>query len=180
MLRAVPPLLGLYAVALAGCGSAENAANTVAAATENAAERIDQAADAVEAAGNAVAPPAASDVLGGYVGKHPRETVGGTTFLDQPVVRDAVAKTVGDAKVRDFVFGYNGPDAPIVLKDGRVLAWGCEVHNCGFHNWSISISPDGAVADICHYHNDDSVEGSATWYLAGGKTEQRAGNCPSE
>src|SRR3546814_6768352 len=62
---------------------------------------------------------------------------------DLPSVKAAVTATVPDTKVRDFVFHYNGPDAPIVRKDGRILAWGCEVHNCGYHNWSISITPDG-------------------------------------
>ena len=115
-----------------------------------------------------------------YVGKHPAESVDGTRFLDEPAVKAAVAATVADASVRDFVFNYDGPDAPIVSKDGRILAWGCERHNCGYHNWSIAITPDGANAEICFYHNDDSADGPATWYLPGGKTEKRPGNCPSD
>src|SRR3546814_2356277 len=77
---------------------------------------------------------------------------------DLPSVKAAVTATVPDTKVRDFVFHYNGPDAPIVRKDGRILAWGCEVHNCGYHNWSISITPDGNSADVCLYHDDRSEE----------------------
>jgi len=118
--------------------------------------------------------------LSTFVGKHPAESVDGTRFLDEPAVRAAVAATVADASVRDFVFNYNGPDAPIVSKDGRILAWGCERHNCGYHNWSIAITPDGANAEVCFYHDDDSADGPATWYLSGGKTEKRPGNCPSE
>src|SRR5215213_6503483 len=91
------------------------------------------------------------------------------TFLDQAAVRKAVETTVADPKICDFVFHYNGPDAPIVMKDGRVLAWGCERHNCGYHNWSVSITPDGSSAEVCFYHNDDSADGPATWYLPDGK-----------
>lgn len=115
-----------------------------------------------------------------YVGKHPSAPVDGTRFLDESVVRTAVAGIVSDAAVRKFVFGYDGPDAPIVAKAGRILAWGCERHNCGYHNWSISITPDGTNAEVCFYRDDKRPDGESTWYLAGGKTEQRPGNCPSE
>src|SRR3546814_2282629 len=81
---------------------------------------------------------------------------------------------------RDFVFHYNGPDAPIVRKDGRILAWGCEVHNCGYHNWSISITPDGNSADVCLYHDDDKPDGQSRWYLSDGKTEMRSEEHTSE
>lgn len=135
--------------------------------------------DAV-ASGTVAAPAAATGLLSAYVGKHPPEKVDGVTFLDQPSVKAAVAAAVPDARVRDFVFHYNGPDAPIVLKDGRVLAWGCEAHNCGYHNWSVAITPDGKDAQVCFYHDDDSADGPATWYLPGGRTEKRPGNCPSD
>src|SRR3546814_1646741 len=62
----------------------------------------------------------ASD-LGAYVGQHPSEKVADLTFLEQPSVKAAVTATVPDTKVRDFVFHYNGPDPPIVCKDGRLL-----------------------------------------------------------
>src|SRR3546814_6054445 len=96
--------------------------------------------------------------LGAYVGKHPSEKVADLTFLEQPSVKAAVTATVPDTKVRDFVFKYNGPDAPIVRKDGRIIAWGCAVHNCGYHNWSISITPDGKSTDVCLYHDDNQPE----------------------
>jgi len=124
--------------------------------------------------------PDADGPLSRYVGKHPSGVVDGTRFLDEAMVRAAVAASVPDASAREFVFNYNGPDAPIVAKDGRILAWGCERHNCGYHNWSISITPDGASADVCLYENDDSPDGPSTWYLASGGTEQRPGNCPSD
>jgi hypothetical protein len=125
-------------------------------------------------------PSTQPDVLSVYVGHHPSEKVGGKTFLEQTTVKYAVDSAVSDDRARDFVFHYNGPDAPIVKKDGRVLAWGCEAHNCGYHNWAVSITPDGGSAEICFYQNDAKPDGQSTWYKAGAKPEQRAGNCPSE
>lgn len=126
------------------------------------------------------APAPTEGALSKYVGKHPSDEVDGGRFLGEATVKAAVAATVPDAAVRKFVFNYDGPDAPIVVKDGRILAWGCERHNCGYHNWAILITPDGASADVCYYDNDDRPDGPSTWYLQGAKTEQRAGSCPSE
>lgn len=137
------------------------------------------------AAANAVvatnaATPAAEGVLSAYVGRHPSESVNGVTFRANPVVRRAVEATLADPALRRFVLDSPATDAPIVLKDGRVLAWGCEPHNCGYHNWSVSILPDASSADVCFYHDDDSADGPSRWYLAAGGTEERPGNCPSE
>jgi hypothetical protein len=161
--------LGLtVAACTGGGGTSDNAADNAAVVNNSAAIGNTAAATATPAG-----------LLDAWVGKHPSEKVDGLTFLAQPRVKAAVA-AVPDAKVRDFVLGYNGPDAPIVKKDGRVLAWGCEKHNCGYHNWSISITPDGSSAEVCFYQNDAKPDGTSTWYVAAGKTEQRPGNCPSE
>lgn len=152
-------------------------------AGDNAADSAAAAPDAGnDAAANVAAPasPPPAGLLSAYVGKYPFDKVEGRTFLDQPSVKAAVAATVGDAGVRRFVFTSNGPNAPIALKDGRLLAWGCEAHNCGYHNWTVAITPDGKDAQVCFYQNDASAEGESTWYLPGGRTEKRAGNCPSE
>jgi hypothetical protein len=118
--------------------------------------------------------------LAKYVDWRPRESEGGLSFLAEPAVRRAVA-AVRDAQVREFIRNYNGPDAPIAQrKDGRLIAWGCEARNCGFHNWAVAIRPDGSGAEICYYHDDDDPDGTSTWYLAGGRTVKRAGNCPDE
>lgn len=157
----MPRLTGLSLAVLilvAGCGAEPDQAGV---------------GDTGAAAGNA-------ESLSRYVGSHPSEALGGARFLDEPSVRAAIAATVPDAAVRRFILGYDGPDAPIVLKDGRVLAWGCERHNCGYHNWSVAITPDGSSAEICFYHDDDSADGPSTWYLPGGQTVQRPGNCPSD
>ena len=117
--------------------------------------------------------------LARYVDMRPREVEDGRSFLGEPAVRKAVAG-VRDARVRDFILHYDGPDAPIAAKNGRILAWGCEAHNCGFHNWSVSITPDGSSAEVCYYEDDERPDGSATWYLPRGRTVKRAGNCPDE
>ncbi|MDQ8756080.1 hypothetical protein RCO27_07535 [Sphingosinicella sp. LHD-64] len=130
------------------------------------------------AAANATAGTAG--ILTAYVGRHPGESVDGVTFRAHPAVRTAVAATLTDPALRRFVLDSPATDAPIVARDGRILAWGCEPHNCGYHNWSISITPDGATADVCFYDDDDSADGPSRWYLAGGTTEERPGNCPSE
>ncbi|WEK00895.1 MAG: hypothetical protein P0Y59_04155 [Candidatus Sphingomonas phytovorans] len=161
-------------LALSACGGAGMDGNAVDNAAANAAANLITATDNVAAGGPA---PGVLDV---WAGKHPSEKIDGVTFLGQPSVKAAVIAVVPSGKVRDFVFGYNGPDAPIVKKDGRLLAWGCEAHNCGYHNWSIAITPDGSNAEVCFYQDDAKADGPSTWYVAGGKTEQRPGNCPSQ
>jgi hypothetical protein len=156
---------------VAGENGASGTANAVAPAAPGSDVKVNNDANFGESAGGP---------LTKYVGKHPSEAVDGTRFLDDPMVTKAVAATVSDPTIRNFVIHYNGPDAPIVLNDGRVLAWGCERHNCGYHNWSVAIIPDGSSAEVCFYHNDDSADGPATWYLPDGKTEKRSGNCPSD
>jgi hypothetical protein len=124
---------------------------------------------------------AATGALARYVDMHPREVEGGRSFLGEPVVRQAIAASVRDASVRNFIFHSDGPDAPIAkTRGGRLIAWGCEAHNCGFHNWAVSITPDGARAEVCYYHDDERPDGSATWYLPRGRTVKRAGNCPDQ
>jgi hypothetical protein len=180
-IAAAAPLALLLVLAACG-GSGNQAAPAANAAADEANAALPPANGAVATESAAAPAPAsapATGILSAYVGKHPSEKVGDLAFLDQPSVKAAVA-AVADAKVRDFVFHYNGPDAPIALKDGRVLAWGCEAHNCGYHNWSVAITPDGRDAQVCFYHDNDKPDGTATWYLPGGRTEKRAGNCPSE
>ena len=175
--------IGFAALLLTACSrdqenaGGDNAANAI---SENAPAAAPGANSDAEITATANGATSAEGLLSKYVGKHPSETLNGKRFLDEPTVKAAVAATVADPRIRDFVFRYNGPDAPIVAKDGRILAWGCERHNCGYHNWSVAITPDGSNAQVCFYHNDDSADGPATWYLPDGKTEKRAGNCPSD
>lgn len=180
MLRNFAGLLAL-GLAVAGCNPADSIDNAAANGTRETTSAVTTTDDvAVRSSDTNSAVAVSSATLSGFVGKHPRDAEGGTSFLDQPLVRDAVARTVTDAKIRDFIFGYNGPDTPIALKNGRLIAWGCERHNCGFHNWAITIAPDGSAPEICFYQNESDSEGRASWFVPGQKPETRAGNCPSE
>ena len=118
--------------------------------------------------------------LAKYVDWRPRESEGGLSFLTEPAVRRAVA-AVRDSQVRQFIRSYNGPDAPIAQRrDGRLIAWGSEARNSSFHNWAVAIRPDGSGAEVCYYHDPDDPDGTSTWYLPGGRTVKRDGNCPDE
>lgn len=164
--------LALMAViGLAGCGS-EPATTSQNHADANAAAVI------AESAANAVAStptPAASTSLSGYIGKYPFDKADGTSFLDLPAVRTAVAGAVPDAKIREWIFDKAGPQAPIAMIDGKIAAWGCEAHNCGPHQWTVLIAPDGGDAEVCYL--PDGAD-KPDWYAHGAR-ESRTDACPS-
>ena len=122
-------------------------------------------------------PSAAAD-LARYIGHDPFDAIGGVRFLDQPVVTKAVTALVPDPMIRSLVLGGDGPGTPIVLQAGKLVAWGCETHNCGDHDWSILIASDGGGAQVC-YHDAATMQGRARWYVAPGRSEMRDGDCPS-
>jgi len=107
------------------------------------------------------APSPPSD-LSAYVGEYPTEPKGAApSFLRQPQVREAVAAVVPDKQVRDLVLGSDVTATPIALVEGKLVAFGCEPHNCGPHNWAVAIRPDGSDAAVCLYDQDRRV---ARWY----------------
>jgi hypothetical protein len=148
-----------------------------------------------QAAGNAVQPPAttngaepanatagsdaaaAAGPLPAYVGRLPSDVVNGQTFLANPQVRAAVEAAVADAEVRRWVLREDVTSSPIGRRDGRIVATGCESHNCGPHHWSIVIDPEGTGAEVCYARN--STLERSTWYVAGRPAEDRPGDCPS-
>ena len=177
----IAPGLAL-ALLLAACGSSapqEGHAATNAPAPQAAAAVPPANATAPKPPGPPVPPPAPA-ALAAYVGRYPVDAVNGVTFLAQPQVRAAVAAAVpDDAEIRNLVFEGAGPTAPIARRDGRLISWGCEAHNCGPHNWAILIDEAGTAAEIC-YH-DDSVDGEGSrWFAAGRPVETRGADCPSE
>ncbi|GLT02224.1 hypothetical protein GCM10007897_36290 [Sphingobium jiangsuense] len=162
-------------LALAACGGdrgAENAASNM----TNAADNAQAAADNAMAAANAANAAAAASGLSRYVGKYPFDKVGGHSWNDDPAVVSAVTAAVGDAKVRQLVLEAEGPSSPIVEKDGRVLSWACEAHNCGPHNWTTMIDAVSGAAEIC-YVNEEAAPGKTRWFK-GGKEEVRTAPCP--
>lgn len=171
----------LAAVALAGC----NAETPPAPGNAAAARPATPAPAGNEAAGNETAEGnmatgnasegAAEGPLSVYVGKYAFDKVADVSFLDHPLVRAGVEGAVPDAKIREWIFEKAGPQSPIVLRDGRLLSWGCQQHNCGMHQWTVAIAPDGGNAEVCYL--PDGADKSV-WY-AGGKKIARTDDCPS-
>jgi len=117
-----------------------------------------------------------SEDLSRYVGEYPTEEKGGgPSFLRQPLVREAVARVVPDKDVRELVLGSDVTATPIAQVEGKLVAFGCEPHNCGPHNWAIAIRPDGADPAVCYVDQDRRI---ARWYPEGAAPAP-AGGCPS-
>lgn len=158
--------------ALAACGAGPTANNQ---AAGNAAAPANAAAPTHAAADNSAA--AIPGPLFAHVGHLPSDVVNGTTFLADPRVRTAVEAAVTDAQVRRWVLREDVTSSPIGSQGGRIVATGCEAHNCGPHHWSILIDTEGTRAEVCYAQN--STLERATWYVAGRPPEDRPGDCPN-
>lgn len=155
---------------LAACGTSGSNTNnqTTGDVTTNA------AAESATAGNSAAAIPGP---LFAHVGRLPSDIVNGTTFLADPRVRAAVEAAVSDPAVRRWVLREDVTSSPIGSRDGRIIATGCESHNCGPHHWTILIDTEGARAEVCYARN--STLERATWYVAGRPAEERPGDCPN-
>lgn len=111
--------------------------------------------------------------LSRFVGHYPFDKIGEGSFMADAAVRRAVEAVVPDKAIRDDVLSSDATATPIVEKDGRLLAWACEPHNCGPHNWTIAITPDGGNAAVC-YHDEDRTR----WFPEGFEAPPGDG-CPS-
>ena len=121
-------------------------------------------------------PPTAGTKLASYVGKYPFDKVDGVAWNDHVLVKAGIAATLKDAAVRKAIATIEGPSAPIEMKDGKVVAWSCEQHNCGSHQWSVHIDPRTGATDVC-YFDEAADPDKARWFLAIGKEEKREANC---
>lgn len=181
-------VLIMAALACTGCGAgdkapeAENMAVDAAAPEPNAVEENAGAlnsADATDAAAVAPTGPTAP-ALAGYAGKGPTEKVDGVSFMEHPLVVAGIEKAIAAGEIRDWVLKDDaGPATPIVSKDGRLLSWRCQQHNCGDHNWTVAIDPASAVTEVCYHKVELTGEGSR-WYKPGVAPEKRDEPCPSE
>lgn len=120
---------------------------------------------------------AGGDPLAPYVGKYPFDAVGSVSFYQVPAVRAAVNGAVRDPRIRRLILNASGPTTPIARgADGRLIAWGCETHNCGSHNWSLVVGPDGGNAEVC-YHDDGAPGATTRWFRDGAEEAGRTEEC---
>lgn len=113
--------------------------------------------------------------LSRYAGKYPLDDVGGASFLAEPAVQKLVAGVIEDPVIRARVLDRDVTATPIAEENGRLLSYGCEPHNCGPHNWTVAIRPDGSGGAVCYYDQDANL---ARWYPANAGTAPTDG-CPS-
>lgn len=118
--------------------------------------------------------------LADYAGKYPSDEVGGTAFLDHPMVIAGVEQAVSDSAARDWVLSSDTVQSPIFDSGGVLLSQACEPHNCGDHTWTILIHIETGATDVCYHDDAEMGLDESRWYLAQGRTEMRAGGCPSE
>jgi hypothetical protein len=179
----MPKSIGLLVpvALLAACGS-QTTTNTTTTNTTTVTDNVTVADNAMiandsEAATNAAAPanavaPAATASLAAYEGKQPFDKVNGKVFTESAAVKAAIAGSGADAKVRGWLANLDGPAGPIVLREGKLFMGECQVHNCGDHNWTIAIAPDGTRPEICYY--DASAGKVPAWYVDGKRVERPA------
>lgn len=173
----------LAALLLAACGAKEDKTATEAATGEPAAATPAPTgtAQADTPAGQppsetAALPPTAGSNLAAYVGKYPFDKVDGVAWNDNKLVKAGIAAAVKDPAALKAITTLDGPSAPIEMKDGKVMAWACEAHNCGPHQWAVLVDPRTSAIDVC-YFNEEADAAKSRWFLATGKEEKRDGNC---
>jgi hypothetical protein len=119
------------------------------------------------------APTPAVD-LSRFEGKYPFDKVDGADFLHQPPVLAAIERSGAPADVRSFILAASGPQSPIERHGLSLVAWGCEAHNCGAHNWAVQVGSDGTGGEVC-YLDEDSGQ-PPRWY-ADGKLQAKQESC---
>jgi len=119
---------------------------------------------------NAAAPSVETPSLAAYAGKSPYDKVAGKTFTETDPVKAAIAGSGASAEARKWLADITGPASPIVLQNGKLVMNECQEHNCGDHNWTIAIAPDGTAPEICYY--DMNLGPKPQWFV-GGKAVDR-------
>jgi len=165
------PLLAIACGQAPGNGASANAGTS---ANDNAAAAPGNTASAQAVPANAAAP--ASGTLSAYVGKTSYDPIDGVAFVDRPEVRTAVMSLVSDTAARRWLLSRDTTQSPIEMRGGKLYSSACEPHNCGPHQWTILIGPDGSSAEIC-YHDDRQDPDHSRWYATGRPPETRPGFC---
>ena len=163
----------ILAVSLLAAACDRGAQNNTISASESAIPANAGAAAANDATANAIA---ATTPLAPYAGKLPYDAVNGVAFVDRPEVRAPVEAMVADATVLRWVLNRDVTTRPIELANGRLTAGACEPHNCGPHEWTITIGVDGSAPEVC-YHNDAQSADTSRHFAPGREPETRPGRC---
>ena len=121
---------------------------------------------------NAVAPPVEAPSLAAYAGRSPYDKVAGKTFTETDAVKAAIAGSGANAEARKWLADTTGPASPIVLQNGKLVMNECQEHNCGDHNWTIAIAPDGTAPEICYY--DMKLGPKPQWFVNGKAVDRPA------
>lgn len=159
-------------VLLTGCGQSESSKTDMANAAVASGFRPPESQRATPLPGQAQTTP-----LTAYVGRYPRDAVDGVAFYDRTEVATALNDAVGDPAIRRAIRSDAGPQTPIFAAGKRVVAWGCEAHDCDDHDWALLVDPATGKGEVC-YHDADVAGGATRWY-AGGPPVTRLGDCPS-
>lgn len=121
--------------------------------------------------------------LQSYSGKYPTDKVGTTTFIDDPKVRAMVLRAVSDRAFLGEIDSRRGPTTPIVVSGDRLIASGCEQHNCADFNWAIVITGSGvgSMQNARYCRHDYSQMGENSEWFENGRFKVRlAGSCPTD
>lgn len=105
----------------------------------------------------------------------------GPSFLSDPAVRAMASAAVPNQRVLSEIDTRQGPQTPIEVQGKRLIAFGCEAHNCGGgFNWSMVVvdSSRGHYMRVC-LHDSERMGNWSEWYEGGRVKARIQGECPS-
>lgn len=102
-------------------------------------------------AGCARSVSSAAPSLNAYIGKYQFEEIAGYSLLNHPQFRNNVNAVVNNDIDRKWLFNENATSGPIEFRDGKIIAWACEQHNCGNRNWNVAIDLQSQETEVCFH-----------------------------
>lgn len=109
-------------------------------------------------AGNQSAVSSAAPPLNAYVGKYQFDEIAGYSLLNHPQFRNNVNAVVNNDIDRWWLFNENATSGPIEFRDGKIIAWACEQHNCSNRNWNVAIDPQSQETEVCFHLLQSGLE----------------------
>lgn len=102
-------------------------------------------------------PSASIPALSSYIGKYILDEVDGVNILNHPNFTKGInALEINDVE-KNWLLSDAATSSPIKEKDGKIIIWGCEKHNCANRNWTTSISISTGKTEVCFYHSDKGL-----------------------